>query len=286
MFKKSRFVLICVICLFISVISVYAQETLTITTYYPSPYGVYREMRAQRMAIGNTWYNGTTVCWEPDSCTYQIGTDSWDPDTDLVVEGNVGIGTTGPVSLLHLSSGTESAAKINLQDTSSAGTRGGSIYGSWGANGLILNTLQGDSATHLYYGHTDAYVDQHHFYVNGAEKVTINNQGNVGIGTTGPGGTLDVNGTIYQRGALLHADYVFEPEYKLESIEEHAAYMWQNKHLKAVPKAKQDEQGKDMVEIGAQNRGVLEELEKAHVYIQQLNERIKVLEMKLSKLER
>lgn len=84
---------------------------------------------------------------------------------------------------------------------------------------------------------------------------------------------------------MLHADYVFEPGYKLDSIEDHATYMWQEKHLKAVPKAKRDEQGKDMVEIGAQNRGVLEELEKAHVYIQQLNERIKALEALIKKLE-
>ena len=86
-------------------------------------------------------------------------------------------------------------------------------------------------------------------------------------------GLLDVNGTIYQRGTSLHADYVFESSYKLESIEGHASYMWQNKHLKAVPVAAKDEKGKDIVNWGERNRGVLEELEKAHVYIQQLNER-------------
>lgn len=74
-------------------------------------------------------------------------------------------------------------------------------------------------------------------------------KGNVGIGTMSPGGRLDVNGAIYQRGSLLHADYVFEPGYELESIEEHAAYMWQNKHLKAVPRAQKDEQGQDVLEI-------------------------------------
>ena len=40
-----------------------------------------------------------------------------------------------------------------------------------------------------------------------------------------------------------------------------------------------------MLEIGAHRKGLLEELEKAHVYIQQLNEQMEVLEMKLSKLE-
>jgi len=109
--------------------------------------------------------------------------------------------------------------------------------------------------------------------------------GNVGIGTVSPGGKLDVNGTIYQRGSVLHADYVFEPDYELESIEEHAEYMWQNKHLKAIPKTQIDESGQQMLEIGAHRRGILEELEKAHVYIHGLNERIKVLEAKIGALE-
>jgi len=97
-------------------------------------------------------------------------------------------------------------------------------------------------------------------------------------------GKLDVNDTIFQRGASLHADYVCEPDYELESIEEHAAYMWKEKHLKAVPKAEFDQDGQEMLEIGAHRKGILEELEKAHVYIQRLNQRIKALEAKISTL--
>lgn len=105
--------------------------------------------------------------------------------------------------------------------------------------------------------------------------------GNVSIGTAVQQGTLDVNGPIYQRGSLLHADYVFEPDYKLESIEEHSNYMWQEKHLKAVPKSAKTEEGQEIMEMGSRQRGVLEELEKAHIYIVQLNERIKKLEEKI-----
>ena len=92
---------------------------------------------------------------------------------------------------------------------------------------------------------------------------------------------LDVYGTIYQRGGTLHADYVFEPGYELESIESHAEFMKTNKHLKAMPKATKDENGLEVVNLGSHNRGLLEELEKAHLYIDQLNERLKVLEAKL-----
>lgn len=115
--------------------------------------------------------------------------------------------------------------------------------------------------------------------------LNIRNTGEVGIGTITPQGKLDVNGSIYQRGSQLHADYVFEPGYELESIEEHSQFMWQHKHLKAIPKAKVDGNGQEIVDVGAHRKGIVEELEKAHIYIEQLHKRIKALEEKLVKLE-
>jgi hypothetical protein len=108
---------------------------------------------------------------------------------------------------------------------------------------------------------------------------------NVGIGTTNPKGKLDVNGAIYQRGKVLHADYVFDNDYKLESIAEHSNFMWENKHLKAIPKAEVDEDGQEIVEVGAHQKGIVEELEKAHIYIEQLNTKNKELEDRIAKLE-
>jgi hypothetical protein len=66
-----------------------AQEQITITTYYPSPYGNYRELRAQRIAIGDSYSIPSSYCWSPDTCTYLF-----DPNIDLAVEGNVSIGST------------------------------------------------------------------------------------------------------------------------------------------------------------------------------------------------
>lgn len=125
-----------------------------------------------------------------------------------------------------------------------------------------------------------------------AVLVADGNTSNVGIGTMSPQGKLDVNGAIYQRGGVLHADYVFEDDYKLESIKEHAEFMWKEKHLKGIPKARVDDQGQEIVEVGAHRKGIVEELEKAHIYIEQLkdeNEAIKkhnqTLEARLAKLE-
>jgi len=70
-------------------------EDIKITTYYPAPFGVYSELRARTMAIGSTYYDPSLVTIT-------------DPD-DLIVEGNVGIGTTNPNYQLELSQ--NSAAK-------------------------------------------------------------------------------------------------------------------------------------------------------------------------------
>ncbi len=127
----------------------------------------------------------------------------------------------------------------------------------------------------------DSWVDTDPLFVIGngynsrSNAVTVLKNGNFGIGTINPAGKLDVNGSIYQRGSVLHADYVFEEGYELEPIEEHSCNMWADKHLPAVPGIKYDEEGQEIIEWGARNRGMLEELEKAHIYIEQLNTKLK-----------
>ena len=104
----------------------------------------------------------------------------------------------------------------------------------------------------------------------------------VGIGTNNPhpDAQLDVDGPIFQRGGRLHADYVYQPGYRLEPISEHADSMWGQRHLPAVPPVETDDEGKEIIEMGRHQRGILEELEKAHIYIQWIHERLMMLESK------
>ncbi|MDD2702499.1 MAG: hypothetical protein PHC33_00615 [Candidatus Omnitrophica bacterium] len=40
-------------------INLFAEESITITTYYPSPYGVYNQLQTNRLAVGDTDGNDT-----------------------------------------------------------------------------------------------------------------------------------------------------------------------------------------------------------------------------------
>jgi hypothetical protein len=64
------------------------------------------------------------------------------------------------------------------------------VNGVIGYNDLFLRGNSWETAP-VYIAGSDI-----HFYTNGTEKLTILNNGNVGIGTTNPGAKLDVNGTI------------------------------------------------------------------------------------------
>ncbi len=76
----------------------YAQqsENITITTYYPSPYGVYGRIATKTIGVGDM----------SDPANGIGSDDSPDPGTnpgDMWVAGNIGLGTTNPQTKLHIS---------------------------------------------------------------------------------------------------------------------------------------------------------------------------------------
>jgi len=90
-----------------------AGETLTITTYYPSPYGSYKELRANQIAIGSAYGDVTA-----------------NPlvDGNLIVSGNVGIGTTNPGAKLdvrgqiRITGGNPGNGRVLTSDDNGMGT--------------------------------------------------------------------------------------------------------------------------------------------------------------------
>jgi hypothetical protein len=94
--------------------------------------------------------------------------------------GNVGIGTTAPSQRLHLASGTTNTA-INISHSSNGGVIG---YSNTGSTGNLFYVTNGSGVI--------------------GSGITMDNSGNVGIGTTSPGNRLHVYSTGTE---LLRLEY-------------------------------------------------------------------------------
>ncbi|MFK7958253.1 MAG: hypothetical protein AB8B96_19310 [Lysobacterales bacterium] len=183
-------------------------------------------------------------------------------------DGDIGLGTNSPSTSLHVS---RSGFVLPLFQSTN--------------NSAVQVRMKTDDGNRRVLGLNASDVIQ-------SQIVLANNEVRI-AGTTDTAdlyATFDVNGlnvqgSISLNGTAVHPDYVFEPSYALESIEDHGSFMWSQKHLPAVGPATVGEDGRPNLDIGNKTLGILEELEKAHIYIEQLNAKLKDQALRNSQLE-
>jgi hypothetical protein len=112
--------------------------------------------------------------------------------------------------------------------------------------------------------------------LNRSVMVIKQSTGFVGIGTVDPQARLSVNGDVFARKVRVTpdgwADFVFEPAYKLPSLQEVAGFVAEHKHLPEIPSAKEvSEQGLD---LGQNQTKLLQKIEEMTLYLIEQHKRL------------
>ena len=233
----------------------------------------------------------------------------YDPKMTILTNGNIGIGTNNPNGKLEISgnsavysdfasysgttvnnilpNGKEPTLIISEKTTGTFPSIGNEITYrgglSFGKGGPGIYSINPNPAGSSYYGE----LRFHTTYWNGTDynntdRMVIKLDGNVGIGTTNPTSKLTVAGNINSREVKVSvdagADFVFEKDYALPSLQEVEKFVTENKHLPEIASAK--EMQKEGINLSEMNIKLLQKIEELTLYVIEQNKRIELLEKK------
>ncbi|MBE9548235.1 MAG: hypothetical protein IMF09_02425, partial [Proteobacteria bacterium] len=186
----------------------------------------------------------------------------------VAASGDVGVGTLTPANSLHILR-DDSTARILVEEAS--GTKTARTLFEIKNNGnpefRMSNTGNGNS-----------------WLFSAGLRFVVKNNAGVWVSRISDTGDMEITGSLTTTGGTCGGggcDLLFHPDTKIESIEEHAASMWANSYLPAVGPTKENEP----FNISEKTGGMLNELEKAHVYIEQLHKQLAEQKQQLNTLQ-
>lgn len=285
---------------------------------------------------GNLPLGTGTVMYETESIVNKtLFGNTLDARKDLLVNGRIGIGTTnlsgdkltvaGNVNIGGEGYGSLKIRHINGKDAATSSL--GNLYLNYGTEKDVWVGNSIKSSSLLVYGNirssgfllSDTYrnlsSDAMLMYDNnkitlgsgnsaqyvavksgGQERVVVNKDGKVGIGTTTTGNhRLAVEGSIGAREIKVEAsgwsDFVFEKDYYLPPLKEVENYIKLKGHLKDIPSAKEVE--RNGFYLGEMDAKLLQKIEELTLYaiaqekkLQSQEKKIKTLQSQNARIEK
>lgn len=181
--------------------------------------------------------------------------------SDLIVKGNVGVGTANATSKLDV------RGNITMETGQSATIFTGLETKELNRYLLLINSAGFPSGSGLKAG--GILIADGYAYANpGKNDLVV--KGSISVGTTSSQGhKLAVNGTIRAKEIKVEStnwpDYVFGENYDLRSLSEVEQFVKANKHLPGIPDQKQIE--KEGINLGEMNRRLLEKVEELTLHL-------------------
>lgn len=189
--------------------------------------------------------------------------------------GNLGIGTTNPNSNLTIRSkgtGVSIHSGSNPYFGTLAFNRESATGEIFDINGQAFQINNGGTDKNL---HFQVYNGNGTMVTNDALVINGTN-GNIGIGTTNITSELTVAGNIASREVKVSvdagADFVFENDYNLPSLESLDKFIKENKHLPEIASAQQMQ--KDGINLSEMNIKLLQKIEELTLYSIEQNKKI------------
>jgi hypothetical protein len=246
-------------------------------------------------------YNGVLTSYVGTNLNFQTGGGTTEGTTRMTIlnsNGNVGVGTTNPKAKFDVGAfiDNEQLGTVlgRLAEGNTTGT--GTFLGVKGYGTQSYNyNGKGFAIEHNFYGVTNSSINFFRgsgmsggfisFNTNdNSEKMRINTNGNVSIGTIDPdptGALLTVKGKIHAQEVLIDlnsplADYVFSPEYKLMPLFEVEKFVKTNRHLPEIPSAADVKE--NSLSMGEMQNKLLQKIEELTLYVIEQQKRIEQLE--------
>ncbi|MDR2037505.1 MAG: hypothetical protein LBQ60_06240 [Bacteroidales bacterium] len=206
--------------------------------------------------------------------------------------GNVGIGLTNPKTKLHVNGNTY-VSNLSIGRSGSHYDEIGYNLGFTATNDVYTYKTR-DHAASMRMGYNGTIEFRTAGVGNAGENITlyermrINLNGNVGIGTTNPTAKLTVAGDILAREIVVEAnagaDVVFEENYRLKSLQEVEQFITENKHLPDIAPA--DTMIRNGVNMGEFQIQLLQKIEELTLYVIKQEKKIDDLTNELKELKK
>ena len=242
-----------------------------------------------RTPSGNTYYHqfvrnggGSAVYINQVATNMPIlvlssATDQANVNRRLLVDGlgNVAIGDNISPNVKLLVDGKLTIGKFNNTSAGNLMVKGNGVSEGitvWAETGVLTYRFWADTTTNM------GYITRG---TGSKTGIAIDHVGNVGINNDSPTYKLDVTGTIRASAVKVEAqtaDFVFDDNYNLATLENVKKFIEENKHLPDIPSAK--EMTSDDVDLAEMNMLLLQKIEELTLYQIGLLERIKALEAK------